>query len=1341
MRLVVKIALWIVAAVIALPVLVVTGVLIFANTVAGQRLIEQKAGSLTGGMVEIAGFSGRFPDDVHIGHLEVRDRDGAWVTADNLALDWSPTALLGLTARINSISADALTVARLPLPSTAPTSSSGAPFKLPISVDVRRLAVARFSLGAKVAGVAAALKIDGVSSVPYSWAGTATIDATRLDSPGAYHVQASLTPQAIDADITAHEPQGGLIASLAKLPALGPLVAKIAIAGPQTAERAQIAVTAGLLHLNVAGTVDIPGQAAALDVDAGAPAMRPRADIAWQSIAVTGHVKGKFTAPDATAAITVTGLEAAGATLDKIRADVVGTRGKVDLHAVLTGTHLPGAQKDLFASVPIDVTGDVDLQAPRRPAQFHVAHPLLSLTGDAQTAGDLAANVTLAVPDVAPLAATSGQDLHGSFGTTAHVTQHGGVSDVTDDGQADLTGGQAPAPALLGLTKFTAVARVQGGDVTVKTVTLNGRALHLDLAGALHGNGLSFDWNIGLPDLAALSPQGRGALTAKGHVGGTIDAISATAAVTGEAGSGEFPKAPVNITLRADNVPKAPDADLRAELHYAGAPATVLAQLHTAADGTLHTVLQRADWKSVAAKADVSLRKGADVPVGHFNLSIGQLGDFSALAHTELAGSLKAALVSAPDAATVDVQARDLANGPRRIASLTLTGRAAGDLKDPDLTAALNLDGINAQGATGQARVTLRGKQAALNIGATAQLQNLRGANADVSLAALLNGKSRQVTLHNVTGNWQSLALRQQGAALIDFGEKIAVDHLHLTLNQAALSVAGRVSPTLDLTASLHNLTPDMVKPFAPTLAASGTASADAHLTGTIAAPRGRVHLAASGLRMRNGPGASLPPTTLSAEADLHGTSAHIDLRVNAGKRLTLAVVGTAPLQPTGPLALQTIGQLDLALLAPILEAGGRRVNGEASLNIAAGGTPQAPSVTGSITLANGEFQDFVQGVQLSKIAARIDANGDTLTITRFHATAGQGDIQIAGTVGAFAPGLPVDLHVMAHQARPLASDLLTATLDADITVKGQAAGEMDAVGKVLLHKVEINIPDGLPPSVATLNVRRAGYKPPPAQAAPPPPAFVRLNITVDAPCCIFVRGKGLDAEMGGKLTVAGTSLAPNIEGGFQLRRGDFSLAGTTLTFTKGDVSFNGASSVGKIDPTLDFEADNQSSTVTAMLKVTGYADAPKITLSSIPDLPQDEVLSQLLFGQSMKQLTPFQIAEIGAALAELSGVTGSGGPLGSIRKGLGLDRLSVGGGSNGSGPSVEAGRYVAKGVYVGAKQSTGGAGGTQALVQIDITRRLKLNTTLGTGGGSVQGATPQNDPGSSVGLSYTFEY
>jgi len=43
--------------------------------------------------------------------------------------------------------------------------------------------------------------------------------------------------------------------------------------------------------------------------------------------------------------------------------------------------------------------------------------------------------------------------------------------------------------------------------------------------------------------------------------------------------------------------------------------------------------------------------------------------------------------------------------------------------------------------------------------------------------------------------------------------------------------------------------------------------------------------------------------------------------------------------------------------------------------------------------------------------------------------------------------------------------------------------------------------------------------------------------------------------------------------------------------------------------------------------------------------------------------------------------------------------------------------------------------------VQIDLTKRLKLNTVVGTGGAVTGTTTPENDPGSSVGLKYQFQY
>jgi translocation and assembly module TamB len=110
-----------------------------------------------------------------------------------------------------------------------------------------------------------------------------------------------------------------------------------------------------------------------------------------------------------------------------------------------------------------------------------------------------------------------------------------------------------------------------------------------------------------------------------------------------------------------------------------------------------------------------------------------------------------------------------------------------------------------------------------------------------------------------------------------------------------------------------------------------------------------------------------------------------------------------------------------------------------------------------------------------------------------------------------------------------------------------------------------------------------------------------------------------------------------------------------------------------------------------------------------------------------------------------MGGIGGGFNPLGAVRRTLGLDRLSVGsaqGGATGteSQTTVEAGRYVARNVYVGVRQNL--AGGTQTQVQVDITRRLKAQATLSTGAGAVTAqGNALRDNGSSVGLSYQFQY
>src|SRR5262249_2552656 len=150
-------------------------------------------------------------------------------------------------------------------------------------------------------------------------------------------------------------------------------------------------------------------------------------------------------------------------------------------------------------------------------------------------------------------------------------------------------------------------------------------------------------------------------------------------------------------------------------------------------------------------------------------------------------------------------------------------------------------------------------------------------------------------------------------------------------------------------------------------------------------------------------------------------------------------------------------------------------------------------------------------------------------------------------------------------------------------------------------------------------------------------------------------------------------------------------------------------------------------------------------------DLPQDEIMARLLFGESASQLTALQVVQIGAALAQLTGGGGSSlNPLTRIQKTLGLDRLTVGSepgtgtASNQQGKdagyNVEAGRYVSSRVFVAVKESTTGV--SHVAVDVDLTKHLKLQTRLGYGSTTTQGGTtPENDNGSSVGLAYQFEY
>jgi len=1357
---------WTVAALVGLLALLVVALLAGANTDPGRRLIERELAAVTGDTVRISGLAGFFPTTLRADRVEIRDATGAYVTIDHVVLDFSPFALLHGEAQIDRVTADSVDVTRLPVSKPASSSGSGGGFTLPVRVSIGDLQVSRLMVGAAVAGQPATLAADGSGTVAGSLQqGHVVLHLRTLDGDGQYALDGTLDPARIEAALTANEPAHGLLSRLAGVPDLGAVALDAQLHGPQDAVATKLALNAGPLRADADGSVDLVHNAADLTVTASAPAMTPRPDVSWQSVDINARIRGPFARPDATARVRIEQLAAAGTAVAHLAADVSGNAGQVDLHASADGVRVPGPRPDLLAAAPLKLDATARLDAPDRPVRFTLSHPLINAEGTAQTAGAVQGTVTLNLPDVAPFAAAGGTDLQGRLALTLRGAVQGDVTTLDADGTLGVTGGSAPVPALLGEdAHLVAAATLQGQDVTLSRLELNGKTLSASANGRV-APAIDLTWSARLADLSALQPTLTGTLQAEGHVSGTQDDLALVSDIAGDIGSGRIKPGHVTAHVEAQHLPGAPAGRVTAQGTLLDSPID-LAVAAEQANGALHVAIDRAEWKSAHAEGNLTLKTAAapqgtippgvrtgqpgtmppvppatpagsqaplvPIPQGKLQLRMTRLADLAPLIGKDLSGSVTATLDSNANQARLSLDARDASlPGTASIGRAALAATIADPATRPVVDGTLALDGVSAGAVHGAvARLAAKGPQDALGLKLTATLPGFQGSDARVAAGGTLDVPGKVLALASLQADWKQLPVRLLAPVRIGFADGVSLDRLRLGLRQGVLEVSGRTGKTLDLTATLRNLPVDVAAIADPSLAADGTVNAEARVSGTSAQPIGTVRVTANGMRLRTGPGRGLPAANLTATADLRGTDARIDTRVTAGPS-HLAVTGTAPLGGKGALALRATGLVDLAMADPILAAEGRRARGQVTLDSAIGGTIAAPRVTGTARLANGDVQDVALGVHISAITALIEAQGDTIRIAQFTGTAGPGTVGASGTVG-LGTGLPVNLTVTANNARPIATDIFTALIDVNLFARGEATGQLTAGGTLHVRRADIQVPDKLPPSVAVLPVRIAGQPPPPP---PAPPPDVVLDLTLDAPEQIFIRGRGLDAELGGKVHLGGTAAKPLPSGGFQLRHGIFSIAGQTLTFTEGTIDFAGG---GIENPSLLLVATSSTSTTVAKLTVSGSARDPKITLSSSPELPQDEVLAQLLFHRSANDLGPFELAQIGAALAELSGATGSLDPLGKIRGALGLDRLTVGTGTTGNS-TLEAGRYVRPGVYVGARQATSGTG-TQGVVQVDIAKGLQFEATAGSATNTATGASGSED-GASVGLRYRFEY
>ncbi|WP_299671412.1 translocation/assembly module TamB domain-containing protein [uncultured Roseobacter sp.] len=415
-----------------------------------------------------------------------------------------------------------------------------------------------------------------------------------------------------------------------------------------------------------------------------------------------------------------------------------------------------------------------------------------------------------------------------------------------------------------------------------------------------------------------------------------------------------------------------------------------------------------------------------------------------------------------------------------------------------------------------------------------------------------------------------------------------------------------------------------------------------------------------------------------------------------------------------GTLALDVNGSLPLGLSEPFLAP--RSLQGQARFDLTVDGAPGLEAVSGRITTSGATFAAPNLRLALSDLDTTLDLSAGRLRINAESAVETGGRIAASGTLNLAS--LAADLDVALQSVGFVDPRLFSTVLDGAISVDGPLTGGAQIAGTIDVGETLVTVPSSgltsigeIPdithinaPSAVTATRRRADVIPEPQTAGSGSAAAAYgLRIRVNAPRRIFVRGRGVDAELGGALDIRGTTARVISIGQFDLVRGRLDILGKRFDLVEGSIQFQ-----GDLVPYIRFVTSTSTEAGTAGVVLDGPATAPDVSFVSTPDAPQDQVLSQLLFGRDIDDISAFQALQLANAVAVLAGREGAG-LIGSLREGFGLDDFDVTTTDDGEA-AVRAGKYITENIYTDVV--TGG-GETELSINLDVTDSLTARGTL----------------------------
>ena len=458
-----------------------------------------------------------------------------------------------------------------------------------------------------------------------------------------------------------------------------------------------------------------------------------------------------------------------------------------------------------------------------------------------------------------------------------------------------------------------------------------------------------------------------------------------------------------------------------------------------------------------------------------------------------------------------------------------------------------------------------------------------------------------------------------------------------------------------------------------------------------------------------------------ATEADLEGPGG-----------TTMTLTGDVGL-PDGAVDLGLTGRAPLALADRFIAP--RTIRGDLTMDLRLAGTPDLRNVSGSLNANGARIAAPALGFGLEDVTANIRLAEGTARVTTSGAITSGGRVTANGSVGISGRSLPVRFDIAMNEVVLVDPQLYEVLIpEARLNYAGNLAGSTRLSGEILIGETEIRIPESsLGTTEAIPEITHVGE----TAAQRRTRAFagllgrngdgtgggnseIALDLTVSAPGRIFLRGRGLDAELGGTLRVRGTAANAIPDGRFELIRGRLGILGQRLDLVQGSATLRGS-----FDPFIRLVAQSRSGEYLIRIILEGPASAPEVIFSSEPELPRDEVLAQFFFGRSVSSLSAIQALQLADAVAGLAGGDSGGGIFAGLRENLGLDDLDIQTTEDGSA-ALRAGRYISDNIYTDV--TLGGENGATINLNIDLTPSITARGSFGAEGDSSLGLFFERD-------------